>query len=107
MAVNCCALRRNIEGFAGVTDIDTTVGATTVRIAERNTDAKLAPIAVLPCVMLVANPALLMVATAVDEELQLTVPVKSCVLPLVYVPMAVNCWLSPSPMDGLAGVTAI
>ena len=33
--------------------------------------------------------------------------VKFCVLPSVYVPVAVNCSASPLAIDGLAGVTAI
>ena len=30
-----------------------------------------------------------------------------CVLPSVYVPVAVNCWVDPKGSDGIAGVTTI
>jgi len=52
-------------------------------------------------------PPLLIVATPVVSELHCTVPVMFCVLPSVYVPVAVNCCVVPSGIDGIAGVTAI
>jgi hypothetical protein len=39
-----------------------------------------------------ASPALFMVATVVSEECQLTDVVKSCSLPSLNVPLAVNCF---------------
>src|SRR6266436_2309625 len=54
-----------------------------------------------------ATPALLMMAIAVFEELQLTAPVRFWVLPLLYVPVAANCCVVPLVIEGLAGVTAI
>ena len=33
--------------------------------------------------------------------------VRFCVVPLLYVPVAVNCWVVPATMEELAGVTAI
>ena len=45
----------------------------------------------LPIVTLVARPELLIVATAGLDELQAAEAVKSCVLPSVKVPVAVNC----------------
>src|SRR5229473_6910939 len=47
-----------------------------------------------------------MVATEVFEELQVTEVVITWVLPSEYVPVAVNCWVSPAGMVGV-GVTAI
>jgi hypothetical protein len=48
-----------------------------------------------PTVKAVASPlkpaALLMVATAVFEDVQVTDDVRSCVGPTVYVPVAINC----------------
>jgi hypothetical protein len=52
-----------------------------------------------------ASPALLMVANDVGVELQVTALVRSCVLLSLYVPVAVNCWLVPFAIEGLAGVT--
>jgi hypothetical protein len=48
-----------------------------------------------------------MVATEVFEELQVTDVVRFWVVPSVKVPVAVNCWVRPSAMDGgSVGVTA-
>ncbi len=47
-----------------------------------------------------------MVATEVFEELQVTEVVITWVLPSEYVPVAVNCWVSPAGNVGV-GVTAI
>jgi len=55
----------------------------------------------------VANPLLLTVATEVAEEIHLAVLVRFCAVPLLYVPVAVNCCLAPAVMEELAGVTAI
>jgi hypothetical protein len=41
--------------------------------------------------MLVANPPVLMVATEVTDDVHVDVPVRFCVVPLLYVPVAVNC----------------
>ena len=55
--------------------------------------------------MLVARPDLLIVATAVLDELQLAEEVRSFLLPSLNVPLAVNCWVEPTTMVELAGVT--
>jgi hypothetical protein len=55
----------------------------------------------------VAKPALLIVAVAVAEELQFTLPVMFCVLLSVKVPVAVYCWVLPFAIELLAGATAI
>lgn len=47
-----------------------------------------------------------MVATEVFEEFQVTDVVITCVLPSEYVPVAVNCWVSPAASVGV-GVTAM
>ena len=54
-----------------------------------------------------ARPLLLIVAIVVLDELQVTCVVISRVVPSEYVPVAVNCWVAPAAMLGLAGVTAI
>ena len=48
-----------------------------------------------------------MIATVADDEAHVTTDVRSCVLPSVYVPVAVNCWLSPTGMAGACGLIAI
>ncbi len=83
-----------------------TVGFT-MRDVDDATDPRVAPIADVPSPVLVANPELLIVATAVFPAVQATEVVMSWVLPSEYVPVAVNCWVAPKSIDGRAGATAI
>jgi hypothetical protein len=53
----------------------------------------------------VAKPLLFTVATEVDDEFHLAVLVRFCVVPLLYVPVAVNCWVLPAAMEAVGGVT--
>jgi len=55
----------------------------------------------------VASPPLLTVATPVADEDHWAVLVRFCVLPLLYFPVAVNCWLFPAATEAVAGVTEI
>jgi hypothetical protein len=48
-----------------------------------------------------------MLATAAEDELQLTNAVRFCVLLLLKVPIAVNCCDVPSGIVAVAGVTAM
>lgn len=72
---------------------------------------EVAVIVLVPTAMAVARPfepvALLIVATVVVFELQVTVVVMSWVEVSEYVPVAVNCWCAPTIMLGLTGVTAM
>src|SRR5215472_829891 len=83
VAANCCVRPAATEGFAGVTLMDTTAGADTVRAAEPVTEPDDAVMLVLPTPSVVANPAALIVATAGLPDAQPTVPVRFCVLPSV------------------------
>jgi hypothetical protein len=67
-------------------------------------DPEVALMFALPTATAVARPAL-MVATAVLVEAQEAVLVRFCVLPSLYVPVAVNCWMEAWTIEGLAGVT--
>ena len=59
----------------------------------------------VPAATAVARPLLLTVATDVLDELQVTCVVISWLVPSEYVPEAANCWVTPTGMLGLAGVT--
>ena len=107
MAVNCCGAPFATEGFAGVTAIETNVGAVTVSRVVPLTLPTAALIVVGPGVRVVAPPAPLIVATLVAEELHIAVAVKSAVVLSPYVPVAVNCCGVPFVTEGFAGVTAI
>lgn len=65
----------------GVTEIETMVGAVTVRVVVPETPLKLAWILVEPAVAALAMPPVLMVATDVAEEVQVTRLVRSALLP--------------------------
>ena len=109
VAVNCRVVPRAMLGFVGVTAMDTRVAGVTVRIVDPETLPNVAVIVDVPAATEVAFPlepeALLMVATDVTDELQVTNVVRSCVVLSEKVPVAVNCWVVPSAMLGLVGVT--
>jgi hypothetical protein len=100
-----------IDGVAGVTAIDTSAAPVTVSVVVPLIVPEVAVIVAVPSPTLLANPcvgaALLIVAAAGVSELHCTVSVMFCVLPSVYVPVAVNCSLVPNGITGIAGVTAI
>jgi hypothetical protein len=84
VAVNCCVVLFAIEGLIGVTAIDVSVAAVTVRVVDPDILPDVALIVVEPVATGVANPwdpaALLMVATPVLDELQVTAVVRFCVV---------------------------
>ena len=80
-----------IEGFPGVTAIETSVAAVTVRLVGPVTEPCFAEIvAVCPEVTPVANPVALIVAAAEFDDAQVTELVRSCVLLSEKVPVALN-----------------
>jgi hypothetical protein len=81
--VNCCVSPAGIDALPGVTDKEVSTGAKTVNVAEPPIAPELAVMNALPWATLVASPPLLIVATDVAEEVQLTVLVRFCVLPLL------------------------
>ena len=83
MAVNCWVLPIGMDGLAGVRAMETNAGAVTVRRVEPWIEPESAWIVVPPWLTLLANPLLLMEATPVADELQVTEPVRFCVLPSV------------------------
>jgi len=58
----------------------------------------------VPAEKAVARPLLLIVATDISVELQMTCVVILKLVPSEYVPVAVNCRVAPIDMLGLAGV---
>jgi hypothetical protein len=96
------------EPFAGVTAIDTSVAAVTLRPVDPVMEPCLAEIVVdWPEVTPVASPAALMVAAVVFDELQVTELVTSCILLSENVAVALNCVVTPGLSEESAGVTAI
>jgi hypothetical protein len=79
----------------------------TVKVVEPSIAPKAAPIVVCPSATALASPAAFIVATPGADELHVAVFVRSCVLPSLYVPVAVNCCAWLGKIEGFAGVTAI
>jgi len=95
------------DAVPGVTAIETNTGAVTVNVVEPWIVPEVAAIVVVPGARLVASPPLLTVAIVVADEVQVAVLVRFCVVPLLYVPVAVNCCFSPAGTDGDAGASVI
>lgn len=96
--------------MAGVTEIDVSVAGVTVRVVDPEMLPDVAVTVVIPVPAAAADPlepvALLIVATFVEDELQITAVVMSCVVSSENVPVAVNCLDEPVAMLGLVGVIA-
>ena len=90
-----------------MSEIEVNTAAVTVSVAEPLIVPEVAVIVAVPCATLVAKPLLLTVATEVADDVHVAVLVNVCVVPLLYVPVAANCWVKPAATDGEAGVTEI
>lgn len=80
VAVNCCVVPFAIETVDGVTANEVSTAALTVNVAEPLIVPDVAEIVELPCIKVVASPPLPIVATDVDDDVQVAVLVKSCVV---------------------------
>jgi len=69
-----------IVGFAGVTEIETSVAAVTVSTAEPATDPDIALIVLVPVPTAVATPPAVIAAVPVVPDVQVTEEVRFCVL---------------------------
>jgi hypothetical protein len=111
MAVSCSVVPFASDGCKDVTSIDAITAGLTVRTVVPLTPAELAAMVVVPVVSVWATPrvglVIPIVATVGFEELQLTLAVRSWILPSANVPVAVNGCVSPSGTEGMAGVTAM
>jgi hypothetical protein len=105
--VNCCFVPSAIEAVPGVTVINVSADGVTVRVPEPVIPLEAAVMFATPKPVLVVRPAEFTVAAVVSLEVQLAMPVKSCVLPSEYVPMAANCCFVPNAIDMFGGETAI
>lgn len=106
VAVNCWVVPSAIEAVPGVTVIETRAAGVIVRFALPLIALEVAVTSAVPSPVLVASPPALTVNTVVSLEVHLAVFVRSCVVPPVYVPKAVNCCFVPSAAEALEGDTA-
>ena len=95
-------------GLAGVTAMEDRVAEFTVRLALPEILPEVAVMVVpVPTATAVARPLLFTVAIDVLDELQATCAVISRLVPSENVPVAVNGWVTPTGILGLAGVTTM
>jgi hypothetical protein len=87
--------------------MDNNAGGLTVSEAAPETPFKDALTVVVPAATAVASPVTPTVATLIADELHVTSLLRFSLVPLLYVPVAVNCWELPDAIDGVAGVTAM
>ena len=83
------------------------VAPVTVRVVLPETAPSVASMLLVPGATPLARPPDVIVATELAAEAQVTLPVRFAVLASLYVPVALNCWLRPAAIEGLAGVTAM
>src|SRR5882724_6648844 len=84
-----------------------TAGAVTVSVVIPTIASLVAEITAEPFATPAARPAGETVAVVMLSEAQVAVADRSFVVPSSYVPVAENCFVSPTPIEGVAGVTAI
>ena len=78
--MNCCVIPLAIDGLAGVTAMDCSVGAVTVSNVEPTIEPEVALIVLVPAATPVARPPTVMVAVVVVPEAQVAEAVRFCVL---------------------------
>ncbi len=106
IAVNCCNVPREIEGFAGVTAIEVTVAPVTVSVALEEMPPEAAVMAELPAAIARARPGTplaSMLAAAGFPDVHCAELVMFCVLPSEKVPVATNCIVVPGAIDAVNG----
>jgi len=91
--------------LSGVTNTEDKVAEVTVRVAVPVLPLKAAVMVAVPAATPVARPLLFTVATVALDELQVTNPVISRVVPSESMPRAVNWLVATLGMLGVAGVT--
>jgi hypothetical protein len=96
-----------MRGLTGAVEMEDRVEEFTVKGVLPDMFPDVAVIVVVPGATAVARPVLLIVATDVTKELQLTWGVRSRLEPSEYLPVAVNCSVTPAGTLGWAGVTTM
>lgn len=80
-AVNCCVVPSAMDCTAGETEMETRCAGTTVKIVVSVNDPTVAVIVVEPAATVVPRPEASMVATAVEDEVQVTPLARSWLVP--------------------------
>ena len=106
-AINCWATPTGVLGLAGIKAMEDRVAEVTVRAVLPEILPEVAVMVAVPAETHVARPLLLIVATDVFDEVQVTCMLTSWLVPSEYLPVAINCWVVPAGMLGAAGVTVM
>jgi len=106
VALNCWVALEAMDGFAGEIASETSTGLTLSEV-DPVIVPQLAAMVVDPDPTAVTRPLPVIVATFGALELQITLLVRFCVLPSLFCPVAVYCWLVPTPTVAAAGATEI
>lgn len=95
--------------LAGEMEIDCRAGGELVTVSDVDptVELKVALTVLSPDAMAVADPVGLMLARFELDEVQTAVPVRSCWLLSLKMPVAANCCVLPTKRDALAGATLI
>jgi hypothetical protein len=104
-AINCWATPTGVLGLAGIKVMEDRVAEVTVSVVLPEILPEVAVMVAVPAKTDVARPLLLTVATDVFDEVQVTCMLTSWLVPSEYLPVAINCWVVPAGMLGVAGVT--
>ena len=108
VAVNCCVLPRGIKGNEGATTTDAIACTPTVNVAFAVMEPEIAVTVVVPIASACTCPEGSSTAPIrAGEVVHVTELLTSCVLPSVYVPIAVNFLLPPNGAEVELGVTAM
>ena len=107
IAVNCWLVFCAMVGLPGKIVIDDRSAAFMVREVLPLTEADAAAMVRVPRFPPTARPLVVIEATRLSDDVQVTVSLMSCVVPSEKVPMAVNCWRTPKGIEAFAGVTTI
>ena len=91
----------------GVTTMEDRVAGVTVKVVLTEIFPEETVMVAVPAAMAIARPLLLTTTTDGFDELQVACPVISRLIPSEYLPVPLNCEVSPTGMLGLIGVMAM
>jgi hypothetical protein len=107
IAESCWLVVAAIVTFPGRIAIEAKSAALTLAEVAPLIEPEAAVIVTVPRFRAVSRPLTVIEATLVLDELQVALPVTSCVVPSENAPVAVNCCKVPSGNDAVTGVTAM
>lgn len=102
VAVNCTVVPGAIDVLVDETTSLEIIGAFTDRVMLPLTPESVPVIFAVPCVRVVTTPAVETVATLASDEVQVTLAVRSLLVPSLYSPVAVSWSARPAATEDVA-----